>query len=234
MRPEAEMPGAVTPLKALCSDEAQDRWSHLYRQIAESLEESFGMRGRAVLREGVRQYAALLGREKRAFLEKCGLKTSLKTAANLRGPFPVGVRTDKEWIEHTEQQLFVNIVRCPHAELWNQREKRHLGQLWCEEFYPAYFHSAIGDAVQINMTRVLTNPGDEHCRFSVYLRPANLDLPDRKRCFDGYDPDRKPVLEVPEPEIDFEQRRRLLFSCIKDELRRSLDKTLEDIVNVDL
>ena len=85
----------------------------------------------------------------------------------------------REWIEKGEEQLFVNILECPFARVWNE-EDAALGHAFCEEFYPAYVKAASNEKAQINLGKTLTNEGDEFCRISCYL-PQNKYEPGRQR-----------------------------------------------------
>jgi hypothetical protein len=72
------------------------------------------------------------------------------------------------------------------ADLWNEMGGKSLGRIYCEEFHHAMFN-AYAPKAQVNLSQTLTQDGDNHCRFSVYLRPANMDFDERKLAFEEFD-----------------------------------------------
>lgn len=171
----------------LCDNRAQDQWAALYLQMARDLAACHGVEGKAVIREGVRKFAAAMARERRAALLSAGCKANLETFFSCGFGLPCGDRTQKEWIRHTEQEMFVNIAACPYAACWGG-ENHEIGRMFCEEYYPALVHAGTSEKAQINLGHTMLSGRDDYCRLSIYLRPANLPAPQRGECFPAFDP----------------------------------------------
>lgn len=214
-----------------CCDSAQDAWSDYYISAAGALSESYGMTGRAAARDAIRLYAEMLGRERREFLLKHGRKPNLYNIFLHGGPLPAGCRTRKEWIRHTSQEVFVNISSCPCAECWLNRNKAETGKMFCEEFYPAYIFTAASPRAQVNVGRELVNEGDTFCRLSIYLRPANISVEERRIYFEEFDPDyTEPDGELPVQEADYAKLAATLESCFISCARARLGDEAAELV----
>ena len=174
-------------MKVACCDEKQDRFALVYMQIASELSKRFGMGGRGVVRDSIRGLAKEMGLKRRSFLIENGLKPNLKNLFTKGGPAPCGLRCDKEWIKVSAQEVFVNVSKCPYADVWNKEGEPEIGKMFCEEYYPEYVHWAASDKAQIDTARELVNEGDNFCRHSFYLRPANLDPKARQEIFEEFD-----------------------------------------------
>lgn len=160
-----------------------DAWALLYSCIAQALDQKFGADGRSVLRRSIRGYAAERGSRRKDELRAESLSVDLRNLCTAGCDFPIDHRTEVEWIKTAPQELFANVAHCPMAKLWADTGVSDLGCIYCEEFYHAYFKSALFHKVQVNLTQMMTHERDELCRFSLYLRPANLDETQRAVCF---------------------------------------------------
>lgn len=212
-----------------CDNRAQDQWAALYLQVARALAHRHGVEGRAVVREGVRKFAATLARERRAALLSAGCKANLETFFSCGFGLPCGDRTQKEWIRHTEQELFVNIAACPYAACWGG-ENHEIGRMFCEEFYPALVHAGTSEKAQINLGHTMLSGRDDYCRLSIYLRPANLPAAQRAECFPAFDPDAPAPGHALDYTPDFAREKLLLidsFLCAAGE--RSGEKCAQTI-----
>jgi len=174
--------------KILCNNHVQDIWAEFYIKTADVICQRFGMEGRGVVRDAVRMLGVTLGEERAQFLRDYNMKINLKNVFTSGGPIPCGDRTCKEWLECSPEQVLVNVLSCPFADCWLKAEKAAVGRMYCEEFYPAYLHAACGSTTQINVGKELVNEGDDMCRLSVYLRPANLTQAERCAQFEEFDP----------------------------------------------
>lgn len=156
----------------VCNDHQQDQWSALYLKIACRLVDTYALDGKAIVREGVRRYACRMAEGRRQALLAANCKTNLETFFADGFGLPCGERTGKEWIRHTEQEMFVTVCTCPYAQAWDEREE--VGRMFCEEYYPALVHAGTSEKAQINLGYTMLNGRDNTCRLSVYLRPANV------------------------------------------------------------
>lgn len=212
-----------------CDNRAQDQWAALYLQMARALALRHGVEGRAVVREGVRKFAATVARERRAALLSAGCKANLETFFSCGFGLPCGDRTQKEWIRHTEQELFVNIAACPYAACWGG-ENHEIGRMFCEEFYPALVHAGTSEKAQINLGHTMLSGRDDYCRLSIYLRPANLPAAQRAECFPAFDPDAPAPGHALDYTPDFAREKLLLidsFLCAAGE--RSVEECAQTI-----
>jgi hypothetical protein len=150
----------------------QDSWTKLYYYLAKNLVEMFGIEGEQALREGIRNFGVDRGTTLRKEHLKSGLQPNLKNLFTY-GDLPGDPRFRRNKIELTPQTRFSETLVCPMASLWKEMGGMNLGRIYCEEFHHAKF-SAYAPHTQVNLTKTLTQDGDEFCRFSVYLRPANL------------------------------------------------------------
>lgn len=200
----------VTHTICPCDNQAQDQWAELYISLARALSDGYGFEGRGVIREAIRIYAAQTARERKAELLNTGCKTNLLTLFKAGFGFPCGDRCVKEWIRHTEQELFLNVIACPYADRWGG-DNRELGRMFCEEYYPALVHEGTSEKAQINLGYCLLNGRDDSCRLSFYLRPANVPAEKRAECFPGFDLEHDADASVPSYAPDFDkQKERLL------------------------
>ena len=175
-----------------CDNQAQDQWATLYLHMAAELVHRHPLEGKAIVREGIRKFAAKTAQERREALFAAGCKANLETFFSHGFGLPCGDRTQKEWIRHTEQELFVNIAACPYAECWNG-ETHEIGRMFCEEFYPSLVHAGTSENAQVNLGHTVLDGRSDYCRLSIYLRPANLSAAQRPLCFPEFD------LESPAP-----------------------------------
>lgn len=174
-----------------------DAWALLYSCIAQALDQKFGAEGRSVLRRSIRGYAAERGSRRKDELRAEGLSVDLRNLCTAGCDFPIDHRTEVEWIKTAPQELFANVAHCPMAKLWADTGVSDLGCIYCEEFYHAYFKSALFHKVQVNLTQMMTHERDELCRFSLYLRPANLEETQRAVCFGKEEVSGESVARVP-------------------------------------
>jgi hypothetical protein len=194
-------------------NQAQDQWSQLYLAMASVVVKRYGINGKSVVREGVRKYAAALAHIRKDELIRTGNKLNLKTVFANGFGFPCGDRACKEWIEHTEQTLFINIISCPYATYWTNQNAYELGRMFCEEFYPVLVHETTSEKAQINLGNTIMSGFDDYCRLSIYLRPANLAPDQRAQCFAEFDiSDTQPISE-PSYTPDLELQKELLYTA---------------------
>lgn len=192
-----------------CNNRLQDQWSALYLKLACTLIDTYGLDGKAIVREGVRHYAYRAAECRRQELLAAGCKTNLETFFSNGFGLPCGERTVKEWIRHTEQELFVTVCACPYAQAWEARQE--VGRMFCEEYYPALVHAGTNEKAQINLGYTMLNGRDNTCRLSIYLRPANVPASQRAQCFPAFDLTSSDPNPVPAYSPDFEAQKRWLY-----------------------
>ena len=211
----------------LCDNTSQDQWASLYITIAKAIIAEYGLEGKGVIREGVRRYAAELAKERKCTLLESGYKTNLETFFTDGFGFPCGNRCRKEWIRNSEQELFLNVVQCPYADLWN-KEDSEIGRMFCEEYYPVLVHEGTSEKAQINLGMCLLTGRDNICRHSLYLRPANVSAEKRAECFPAFDVCYTPPASFPVWTPDYNKMKVQLIEALKS---AALDKLGQDCVN---
>ncbi|HHV79552.1 MAG TPA: L-2-amino-thiazoline-4-carboxylic acid hydrolase [Firmicutes bacterium] len=165
----------------------QDTWSKLYLHLAKGLVAEFGLDGEAAVRKAVRDFGVDRGKALKALHEKYGLKLNLYNLFTFYD-LPNDPRFRRNKISLTSQQRLSETLVCPIANMWASMGGKELGRVYCEEFHHAMF-MAYAPKAQVNLSQTLTQEGDDHCRFSVYLRPANMDEAERRASFEEFDKD---------------------------------------------
>lgn len=199
----------MTHIVKLCDNQSQDQWAALYMRIARSLVSDYGVAGKGVVREGVRRFAALMARDRTEALLSAGCKINLKTFFSYGFGFPCGDRTQKEWVRHTEQELFLNVAACPFADCWKGGEPE-IGRIFCEEYYAALVRAGISEKAQTNLGYTMLNSRDASCCLAIYFRPANLPSAQRAQCFPAFDPEAGNLPDELDYKPDYERQKLLL------------------------
>lgn len=175
----------------------QDAWAKLYLHLARAVTRDFGIDGEQLLRVAVRQFGIDRGLAQRRDHLAAGLKINMENLFG-KGDLPGDPRFRRNKIKLTAQERFSETLVCPIASMWREMDGLALGRLYCEEFHHAKF-GAYAPKSQTNLSQTLTQEGDQFCRFSVYLRPGNMDAEERREAFAEFDPDFRPekVRELP-------------------------------------
>ena len=152
--------------------DCQDIWSKLYYYYAHTYIETFKQDGERILRKAIRAFGVDRGTALRGKQEKAGLEINVKNLFTYYD-LPDDPRFRRNKIKLTEQERFSETLVCPIADLWIKYGAKKLGRIYCEEFHHAMF-GAYEHAFQIDLGQTLTQDEDNHCRFSIYGRPANI------------------------------------------------------------
>ncbi|HHW27005.1 MAG TPA: L-2-amino-thiazoline-4-carboxylic acid hydrolase [Firmicutes bacterium] len=160
----------------------QDCWAMLYMHLCASMVEYCGQRAKGAIREAVRRLSEDRGRTLRESHLAAGAKTNLKT---LYGGFDClpDPRVRQTILAETDQVRLWEVYTCPVADLWVKAGHRDLGLCYCEEYQHALLKAYTGGKAQVNLSALLTCDRDNHCRFSVYYRRANLSDAQLKESF---------------------------------------------------
>lgn len=161
----------------------QDIFSREYIFLARCFVEGFGAAGEGALREAVRSFGVMRGRSLREAHRQAGMKLNLFNLFTY-GDLPAEPRTRRNKIKLTPEERLSETLLCPLYDQWRAMDAVALGRIYCEEFHHANF-AAYAPRAQVNLTQTLTQEGDDLCRFSVYLRPANMDDAERALSFEG-------------------------------------------------
>ncbi len=148
-----------------------DIHAKMYYYLGWGLCEEFGLEGEAALRRAIRRF----GRERGLQLRKEHLAKGLEI--NLHNLFtyydlPNDARFCRNKIELTAETRLSETLVCTYFNVWSQYpDGNRIGRIYCEEVHHQIF-GGYDEMVQTNLCCTLTQ-GDDKCRFSVYMKPAN-------------------------------------------------------------
>jgi len=166
-----------------------DIFSMLYLYLARALVKDLGVEGELLLREGIRNFGVDRGEALRKKQIQAGLKINLYNLFTY-SDLPPDPRFRRNKIKLTSQERFSETLVCPMANIWAKYNGKELGRIYCEEIHHAKFR-AYAPKTQVNLSQTFTQD-DNHCRFSLYLRPANMNLKERQISFKEFDADYLP------------------------------------------
>lgn len=170
-------------IEEIKSQNQYDCWSMMYMAIASSILKTCGRAGEGAIREGIRRLGALVGEGAREKIAAAGLGTNLSSLFKFGLDPTPDPRFRTLLIREDEQVRLWEIHTCPFADLWKSHGASDIGHLYCEEFYHSCVRAFTKGKGQTNVAKTLTHEGDNHCRFSIYFRPANLDPAHRAESF---------------------------------------------------
>lgn len=148
--------------------------SLFYLFMAKSALADGSVKNEEQLRKTVRRYGGLMGSAELEEHQKKGVKPNLLnfyTKARFHCEDP---RLVCECQRLNEQVALFSVVRCPFAHcaaLYNMQKE---AKIFCEEYTAACIEAYTGKTAQVNVSEVLTEPCDTHCRIASYYRPGNI------------------------------------------------------------
>ena len=167
----------------------QDAFSAMYLCIARSVTDLCGRRvGERILREACRRAGRASGLQQRERLRQAGVKTNLHTLYHCGRDFVEDPRVRGQEIFDEEDRQIWEIYTCPLADYWNRRDGGKLGSFYCEEYQYARLLAYTENVGQLNLSKELTCPRDNFCRFSLFFREANMSRERAKEAFAHCDP----------------------------------------------
>jgi len=212
-------------LNELSTQNLLDGWSLLYAKLAKNIMDTLGRAGEGVIREAVRRYGHDCGLQR----QKLHLEYNVKT--NLSNLFFFGTECNgncnndcnsyfhydprfRHQLQHLGEQAYLNdVITCPIADFWDLRGEKQLGRFFCEEFYHAMVSAYCYDISQTNISKTLTHEGDNHCRFAIYMRAANLSKNLRQQSYTQFDPGYQPPSPETLPALSVKERYKEM--CLK-------------------
>lgn len=160
-----------------------DCFVKMYGYIAQAMMEIGGNRGERAVRDAVIRYGEEFGEQLREELLEQGVQTNLRSMLRAEcccGSDPRFFRTVIR--DEKESQMF-EVYSCPMETVWRKKGCQAAGAIYCEEWIHAAIRAFTQGKGQANLSNYLTCKRDSFCRFSLYLRPANLDEAQRQECF---------------------------------------------------
>jgi hypothetical protein len=153
----------------------QDCLSMLYLHLTENLVKCCGRNAEGTTREAMRRMGRDWGRSIRQKHADAGVKTNLYSLYNIGLEYQTDPRVCENLIEESEEVRLWEVRTCPMADLWNKAGAADRGLWYCEEFQRGLVAGYTDGKGQMNQSTFLTCRRDNHCRFSAYLRAANLE-----------------------------------------------------------
>lgn len=179
----------------------QDSWVIMYAYVARELYYKGGIEGDAALREAVRRYARNRGRNNRERLLAANIKINLDTLFHEGRDRPGECRFEGPVLRAQEDERILHTHICSYADVWKEYDAKWLGRIYCEEFHLAAYQEFSFNSAKINLSRSLTQDGDDRCWFTHTMRPENMTAEERKLCFAEYDPGyKKPSTPMAKPD----------------------------------
>ena len=172
-----------------CIMNLADSYTLLYGFIAGSIIENCGLKGEAAVRESTRQFGYDRAENTRRKHLAVGAKINMLNLFTLYHDLPGDPRFRRELQEINPQERVSHTLVCPMADIWKEYGQMAIGRIYCEEFHPACYSHYAFDQTRVNLSKTLTQEGDEYCDFNVILRPEQIAPELRKECFAEYDPD---------------------------------------------
>lgn len=161
----------------------QDCFNALLLTLFRNLMSVMGRKGETIIRRAVQNFGFYLGKKAEEKITAEGKLPNLKEAA-LQEDIFIDPRFRIFPIRVRQQELWAEVHTCPIADYMKNQGASDIGLMFCEEFCHAYFKGYSGGKAQANLSKTLMSSFDNHCRFSIYYRPANLDAADREKVFD--------------------------------------------------
>ena len=180
----------------------QDSWVILYTFVAKELTLRKGDEGERILREAVRRYGRDRGLTNQKRLMDNNIKINLLTLFNEGRDRPgeprFNLQGHTQYERRAHQRYFDLFVR---GCLGSAMTRNIWGASIVKSFiWPVTRLFSFGKA-KINLSRSLTQDGDDRCCFYHTYRPENLTDEERRLSFEEFDPGyKKPETPMPKPQ----------------------------------
>lgn len=205
----------------------QDSWSILYLSLAKCLLQTPPVeQAEGVLRAAIRSYASTIGRMERASNQAARLRINLNTFFRQPALRPRDPRLRVDIQRLNEQVALLNVIRCPFATLARQQGVEKLAKPFCEEFCSACIDTYTDGVSQVNLSEVLTEPQNTHCRIAAYFRPANQSQALRKFSFSSFEEQEPPVEHIVDTHNNPETWRTLADTLIRSFLDAGVPRNI--------
>lgn len=165
-----------------------DAYTLMYGFVGKKLVDKLGIQGEAALRAGSRRYGYDRAETSRKKHLAVNAKINMLNLFTLYHDLPGDPRFRRELQEINPQERVSHTLVCPMADVWARYGQREIGRIYCEEFHPACYQHYAFDLPQVNLSKTLTQEGDEYCDFNVILRPEKVPDELKPVCFAEYDP----------------------------------------------
>ena len=182
-----------------CMMNLADAYTLMYGFVAGNIIEECGVDGDAAVREATRQFGYDRAETTRAKHLAVNAKINMLNLFTLYHDLPGDPRFRRELQEIKPTERVSHTIVCPMADIWKEYGWMKIGRIYCEEFHPACYSRYAYDQTQVNLSKTLTQEGDEYCDFNVILRPQDVKKELRPICFEEYDPEYQKPEFPPQP-----------------------------------
>ena len=169
-------------LNEIETENQSDFFPRLFIFLARSIFSTCGHGGEGAVRESVRQFGAERGLLLRDKHIDAGIKTNVKSFYCVSDS-ACDFRMRSNMLRLNEEVCLREIYTCPYADLWGHYNACDIGLWFCEEYERSMFLAYTSGKGQAHLSARLTCPRENHCRFSMYYRKANVDPVIIERCF---------------------------------------------------
>ena len=150
--------------------------------LAKSLSAACGDGGEGAVREAVRRYGSGSGIRLMEAHQERGRKQNVKSYY-CASDIPNDSRIREKILCLNEEVGLKEVYTCPYADIWRRYGASDIGNWFCEEYEKAKFEAYTAGYGQAHLSSRLTCDKENHCRFSMYYRMANIPSDDVQRCF---------------------------------------------------
>jgi hypothetical protein len=163
----------------------QDTWSILYLFLSKALLQAHHD-GESALRATVRLYGSYIGTAERNEQQKTGKKINLANFYMFPHYRFYDPRLYASQQQLNEQVALFDVIRCPFARMMKLYNGETEGKVFCEEYTAACIEAYTEKIAQVNVSEVLTEPQDTHCRIASYYRPGNFGTGWKETSFNSF------------------------------------------------
>lgn len=150
--------------------------------LAQSVSATCGRSGEGAVREAVRRFATERGSSMKKEHQKANRKQNVKSYY-CASDSPRDTRKRETLLCLDEEVCLKEVYTCPYADIWKRYEASDIGNWFCEEYEKAKFEAYTSGYGQAHLSSRLTNDMENHCRFSMYYRQANVSPEEAMECF---------------------------------------------------
>ncbi len=168
-----------------------DAYTLAFALMARKIIDELGNEGETAVREATRRFGRDRGRARRQKHLDLDVKINMRSLFSVCSDLPNDPRFRRDLSLLTEEERNSHTLVCPMAELWIAYGMKDIGRIYCEEFHPACYKEYAWGMTDVNLSRTLTQDGDDYCDFHVVLRKANVPQEKKAQCFPECDPSYK-------------------------------------------
>ncbi|NLY20098.1 MAG: hypothetical protein GXZ08_02285 [Tissierellia bacterium] len=161
----------------------QDSYTLMYGFISETIINELGEIGDLIVREGTRRYGRDRGIKRREEHIKNNINVNMLSLFSISSDLPSDPRFKRNLSKLTEEERNSHTLVCPMADIWSKYGMKKIGRIYCEEFHKASYEEYGFGYTQVNLSKTLTQDGDNYCDFHVVLRKSNVPPELRDVCF---------------------------------------------------